>query len=363
MRYQQLAAATPVTETCLGTMLNRRLFLKTMPTAAAALALCCRGQSIDDRKVMTVRGYIRSSEMGVTLPHEHVLANFQPYQEWQKHPLTYGQDEVVEVVRPYLDQVKKLGCRTFVDCTAVGLGRDARLLKRVSEQTGLHILTVTGNYAAFDARFLPSYVFTDSEESLAQRWIDEARNGIEATGVRPGLIKLGFNGGPLTGAEQKLIRAAAIAHLETGLTIGAHTGPAVAAFEQLAILELAGVHPSAWIWIHAQNEKDPAQHLRAARRGAWVSFDGVGPDSVAAHVKMVKRMRDEGLLHRVLVSHDAGWYHVGELRGGSFRPFDTVFTVFIPAVRAVGFTQSDIDTLFVKNPANAFSVAVRRTRP
>jgi phosphotriesterase-related protein len=363
MRYEQLAAGTPASEICRGTRLHRRLFLKTVPAATAALALCCRGQSMDDRKVMTVRGSIRSSEMGVTLPHEHLLANFQPYQEWQKHPLTYSPDEVVEVAGPYLDEVKKLGCRTFVDCTAVGLGRDARLLKRVSEQTGLHILTVTGNYAAFDARYLPSYVFTDSEENLAQRWIDEARNGIEATGIRPGLIKLGFNGGPLTRAEQKLIRAAAIAHLETGLTIGAHTGPAVAAFEQLAILDLAGVHPSAWIWIHAQNEKDPTQHLRAARRGAWVSFDGVGPDSVAAHVKMVTRMRDEGLLHRVLVSHDAGWYHVGEPRGGSFRPFDTVFTVFIPAVRAVGFTESDIDTLFVKNPANAFSVSVRRTRP
>jgi phosphotriesterase-related protein len=222
---------------------------------------------------------------------------------------------------------------------------------------------VTGNYAAFDARFLPSYVLTDSVDALARRWIDESRNGIDGTGVRPGFIKLGFNGGPLTGAEQKLIRAAAIAHRETGLTIGAHTGPAVAAFEQLSILESAGVHPSAWIWIHAQKEEDSSQHLRAARRGAWVSFDGVGPDSVAAHVKMVTRMRDEGHLHRVLVSHDAGWYHVGEPRGGSFRPFDTVFTTFIPAVRAVGFTDSDIDTLFVNNPANAFSIAVRRTRP
>src|ERR1700730_14340013 len=58
------------------------------------------------------------------------------YEELQRHPLTYGQDEVVEVVRRYLAQVKKLGCRTFVDCTTVGLGRDARLLKRVSEEIG-----------------------------------------------------------------------------------------------------------------------------------------------------------------------------------------------------------------------------------
>ncbi len=344
-------------------MLNRRLFLKTVSTAAAAVAISRRLQSEDERTVMTVRGPIRSSEMGMTLSHEHVLASFQPYAERQAHPLTYEQDEVVKVVRPYLDRVKKLGCRTFVDCTAVGLGRDARLLKRLSEETGLHVLTVTGNYAALDARFLPPYVFTDSDDALAQRWIDEARHGIDATGIRPGLIKLGFNGGPLTVPEQKLIRAAAIAHRQTGLTIGAHTGPAVAAFEQLSILEKAGVHPSAWIWIHAQNEQDPSQHVRAAQRGAWVSFDGVGPDSVTGHVKLVTRMRDEGLLHRVLVSQDAGWYHVGEPLGGSFRPFDTVFTAFIPAMRAAHFTDSDVHTLFVNNPTNAFSIAVRGTRP
>lgn len=340
-------------------MLSRRLVLKTATTAVAALAVSRRLRSADDRTVMTVRGPIRSSEMGLTLSHEHLLANFQPYADWLKHSLTYEQDEVVRVVRPYMARVKKLGCRTFVDCTAVGLGRDARLLKRVSEETGLHILTVTGNYAAFDARFLPPYVFTDSDDALAQRWIDEARNGIDATGIRPGLIKLGFNGGPLTAPEQKLIRAAAIAHHQTGLTIGAHTGPAVSAFEQLSILEKAGVHPSAWIWIHAQNEQDLLQPVRAARRGAWVSFDGVSPDSVTKHVKLVTRMREERLLHRVLVSQDAGWYHVGEPLGGSFRPFDTIFTAFIPALRAAGFSDSEIHTLFLGNPADAFSIVVR----
>jgi phosphotriesterase-related protein len=205
-------------------------------------------------------------------------------------------------------------------------------------------------------------VSTDSVKGLAQRWIDESRNGIEGTDVRPGFIKLGFNGGSLTGAERKLIRAAAIAHRETGLTIGAHTGPAVSAFEQLSALRDAGVHPSAWIWIHAQNEKDPSFHLRAARLGAWVSFDDVGRDTVAAHVMMVTRMRDEGLLDRVLVSQDAGWYHVGEPRGGSFRPFSTVFTHFIPEARAAGLTGSDIETLFIRNPANAFSIGVRLAR-
>jgi phosphotriesterase-related protein len=311
---------------------------------------------------MTVRGRIKAREMGVTLTHEHLLANFQPYEEWARHPQTYDRDEVVELVLPHLTRIYELGCRTFVDATAVGLGRDVALLRRLSERSGLHILTVTGNYAAIQYRQLPPHVFTDSPGALAQRWIQEWNDGIDGTNIRPGFIKLGFNGGPLSEVEQKLIRAGAIAHRESGLTIGAHTGPAIAAFEELALLEAAGVHPSAWIWIHAQNEKDYARHTDAARRGAWVSLDGVRPDSVTEHVEMVTRLRDQGLLHRVLVSQDAGWYAVGKPRGGTFRPYDTVFTKLIPGLRARGFTKAEIDMLFVENPASAFSIAVRTTR-
>lgn len=343
-------------------MLQRRLFLKMAPGAAASLALSRQLHSASERTVMTVRGPIHPSQMGFTLSHEHVLANFQPLAEREKQPWTYDLGEVVQVVLPHLQQIKKLGCRTFIDCTAVARGRDPRLLRRLSEESGLHILTVTGNYAAVDAHFLPQYVYTDSVDVLAQRWINETKTGIEGTDIRPGLIKLGFNGGPLTDAEQKLIRAAAIAHHETGLTIGAHTGPAVSAFEQLSILEKAGIHPSAWIWIHAQNEPDPSQHIKAARMGAWVSFDGVSPSSVASHVELVTRMKNDGLLHRVLVSQDAGWYHVGQPHGGAFRSFETVFTAFIPAMRAAGFSDNDIHTLFVDNPAAAFSISVRSTR-
>ena len=343
-------------------MLQRRLFLKMSSSAAVGLAFSRQGYCSSDRTVMTVRGPIRSTQMGTTLSHEHVLANFQPLAEREKQPWTYDQDEVVKVVLPYLQQIKKLGCRTFIDCTAVGLGRDPGLLRRLSDKTGLNILTVTGNYAAVNAQFLPPYVFADSVDALAQRWIREAKGGIDGTGIRPGLIKLGFNGGPLTETEQKLISAASIAHQQTGLTIGAHTGPAVSAFAQLSLLQKAGVHPSAWIWIHAQNEPEPSQHIKAARMGAWVSFDGVSPATLSRHVEFVKRMRNEGLLDRVLVSQDAGWYHVGQPHGGAFRTFETVFTEFIPAIRAAGFTETDIRTLFTDNPAEAFSISVRTTR-
>jgi predicted metal-dependent phosphotriesterase family hydrolase len=103
--------------------------------------------------------------------------------------------------------------------------------------------------------------------------------------------------------------------------------------------------------------------VAAARRGAWVSFDGLGAtgQSAADYVDMVNHLRQEGLLNRTLVSQDAGWYHVGEPHGGKIRSYEALFTAFIPAARASGFSQADLDTLLVRNPAEAFAVT-RRAR-
>jgi phosphotriesterase-related protein len=344
--------------------MNRRHFLRGFSaTSALALAACAARPPAAKRTrtVMTVRGPVDAADMGFTLSHEHVLANFQPYEEWARAPLAYERTDVEQRMLPYLARIASLGCKTFVDATAVGLGRDPALLLRLSELSGLHMLTVTGNYAAFDNKFLPSYVYDETEEALAARWIREWRDGIGDSHVKPGFIKLGFNGGPLSEVERKLIRAGAIAHKATGLTIGAHTGSATAAFEELAELERLGVDASAWIWIHAQGEKDPTKHEAAARRGAWISLDGVSADSVDEHVSSILYLRDRRLLHRVLVSQDAGWYNVGTPDGGDVRPYDTVFTDLVPALRRRGLAQSEIDTLFVENPAEAFAVRARAT--
>ena len=81
---------------------------------------------------MTVRGWIDSSDMGLTLAHEHALVSFQPYAEWARQPLAYDRDEVVSVVLPRLSRLHALGCRTLVDATPVHVGRDPVLLRRLS---------------------------------------------------------------------------------------------------------------------------------------------------------------------------------------------------------------------------------------
>jgi phosphotriesterase-related protein len=60
-----------------------------------------------------------------------------------------------------------------------------------------------------------------------------------------------------------------------------------------------------------------------------------------------------------MISHDAGWYHVGEPGGGDFRPFDLLFTKFIPALKKAGFADAEIRRLTVDNPCEAFAIRVR----
>ncbi len=73
-------------------------------------------------------------------------------------------------------------------------------------------------------------------------------------------------------------------------------------------------------------------------------------------------MKGRGLLGRVLISHDAGWYAVGEPGGGTFRSYTTLFERFLPALKTAGFTDGEIRSLTVDNPAEAFTIRVRGSR-
>lgn len=304
------------------------------------------------RPVHTVTGAVEASALGLTLMHEHLLVDFIGAAD--VHPSRYDADDVFRRVLPHLVSLKARGAATLVECTPAYLGRDPRLLRRLSEASGLQILTNTGYYGANQDRHLPPHAFTETAEALAGRWIREWEDGIDGTGIKPAFMKIGVDAGPLSAVDAKLVRAAAITHRTTGLPIAAHTGNGTAALEQLDLLEAAGVRLSSFIWVHAQSEQDTSLHARAAARGAWVSFDGISDTSTDRHVALVRQMMAAGHLDRVLVSHDAGWYRVGEPYGGHFRPFDTLFTRFIPALRAAGATDADVTQLLMVNPRRVF---------
>lgn len=339
-------------------MLNRRTFLQQSGALLAGGLLLPGAKPAPEATVITVNGPLNAGKLGFTLTHEHVMVDFIGADK--ASPDRYEADEVFNTALPFLRSARERGCTALVDCTPAYLGRNVQLLQRLAAASGLHILSNTGYYGAAKEKYLPADVHTATPQQLAARWIAEWKQGIEGTGIRPGFIKTGTDKAPLTPAQQKIIAAAAITHLATGLTIGVHTGNGAAAVEQLEILQKHGVLPSAKIWIHAQSEPDAAYHITAAQQGGWVSFDGVSPSSVDRHITCLQNMKREGLLKQTLVSHDAGWYHVGEPQGGNFRDYNCIFDTFIPAMRQHGFTQQEINTVFIKNPARAFATRVRK---
>ncbi|MBC7920137.1 MAG: phosphotriesterase [Ferruginibacter sp.] len=338
---------------------QRRAFLRRALLVAGQLAVGTAGLAgaRSPGKVMTVRGPLRADRMGWTLSHEHVVVDF--IGAAGVGPGRYDRRQVFGKALPHLQRAYELGSRTFVDCTPAYLARDPRLLRQLSEATGLHILTNTGYYGAVNDKCLPAHAFTETADQLADRWTREYRKGLDGTGIRPGFIKIGVDEGNLSEIDRKLITAAARTHRRTGLTIAAHTGRAPGAFDQIEVLKREGVSPGAWIWVHAQAEKDGSRHAEAARQGAWVSFDGLGWGPTEEYLGLITPMKEQGLLGRVLISHDAGWYHVGEPDGGLFQPFEKLFTALLPALRQNGFTEAEITQLLVTNPAEAFTIRKR----
>ena len=331
-------------------MPDRRAFLASL-AALAAVTPATGAQEVSGT-VSTVTGEVAARDLGMVLMHEHVMVDFIGADKVSRS--RYDAEEVFRVALPHLRQARELGCRTLVECTPAFLGRNVALLRRLSRESDLLIVSNTGYYAAAADKHLPAHAHRESARQLADRWINEYRQGIDSTEMLPGFMKIGVDSGPLSDIDRKIVEAAALAHKATGLPIAAHTGDGTAAHHELDVLQEQGVAADAFIWVHAQGEQDEAQHRRAAERGAWVEFDGIGPDSVDRHVQLVKMMAEAGHLGRVLVSHDAGWYHVGEQGGGTFRPYDTVFRNFVPAIReALG--EPAVTQLLVTNPARALA--------
>ncbi|HPF03476.1 MAG TPA: hypothetical protein PLV06_02145 [Bacteroidales bacterium] len=328
------------------------------------IIITCRADNGD--VIMTVNGPENPGKLGTALSHEHILVDFigadsTGYFRWNR-------DSVIEKALPVLEKARAVGVRTIVECTPEYLGRDPLLLKELSKQSGIIFVTNTGYYG-YNHKFLPESFQSVDAKTLAGKWIDEYLNGIEGSGIRPGFIKIAVNpADTLSPSDLKIITAAALAHLATGLTIASHTGPEGPAFAQLAVLREQGVDPSAFIWVHAQRGTIE-KNIEAAELGTWVSLDNVRErpnlqpgdrNSIGWYAERIARMKKEGLLQKVLLSHDSGWYDPALPGGGNFNGYTDIFNFLIPALRERGFTDSDIDQLLVKNPAEAYTIRIRK---
>lgn len=336
-----------------GSMPAVRMTRRAWLAAAAVTA----GAQAGEGRVMTVRGPVAPGALGLMLPHEHLFSNFG---EEPAEPPRYDDAALLQTVVPIARRVKELGCGTLADATAAWFGRSPVLLKTISEKTGLHVLTNTGYYGAASDRYVPKPAYEEDAARLAARWVREWREGIAGTGIRPGFIKTGVDAGPLSEIDAKLVRAAALTHRSTGLTMAVHTGGnPEAAMRQLAIVREEGVSPEAWIWVHANQVKSGEEEAleKAAGAGAWISLDGLDEATLERHLELVLRLRAKGHLNRVLLSHDGNSFRAGGKRPE--RPYTLLFEKLLPELRRAGLSGAEIDQLTRSNPARAFTVRRR----
>lgn len=327
-----------------------------MPTRRSFLQAMVAGPLLNRPRPMlqTVTGPILASEMGLTLIHEHILVDFIGADKITAD--RWDRAKVIAKMLPHLQNLKRLGVNTLVECTPAYLGKDPLLLRELSQKSGVQLVTNTGYYGAVDNKFLPAHAHTETADQLADRWVADYQNGIDNTGIKPGFMKISVNPGPLSELHRKLVTAAARTYKRTGLTIYSHTGPFAPAFEQIEVLKQEGVAPDAFVWVHAQGN-NMVHYARAVREGAWVSLDGLDNTNVETYAQTLLLMKENKFLHRTLLSHDAGWYDPAQPDGGPIgRDFRVLFTKLMPLLNKQGFTKRDWRQLLVENPGNCLTI-------
>jgi phosphotriesterase-related protein len=307
-----------------------------------------------ERYFHTITGPVSADKLGLVLPHEHIFVDL-------RGPAAPGYaqadpEDVIRLMKPYLDEAWAAGVTAFVECTPPGVGRNLAVLQRVAEITPVRILTPTGIYRE---AYTPMAMRSLTVEQLANIWIRELTEGIEDTPVRAGFIKLAMSDNGPSDLEIRNLEAAAKASQATGAVIASHTSNGAIMQVELRVLEKAGLSLDRFVWVHADAEPNPALHLEAASRGAYVEFDAIGARAdMTVQLNYVLALIEAGYTDRILLSHDAGWYEPGQPEGrpaGGVRGFTSLVENFLPLLHNHGVEESVIRQLTVANPFQAFA--------
>ena len=227
-------------------------------------------------------------------------------------------------------RLKARGARTLVECTPPGSGRDPTLLVRLSEASGLHVVTNTGYYARRRTSTCPRM-----RSRRARRRSPSAGRRSGATGSRAPASGRGSSRRVSIRARSprdrpQLIVAASLCHRRTGLRIHCHTGDGRAAMDILSVLDAQRVSPAAFVWACTRRTRRTALSTRgAARAGAWIELDGVAELTAGARVGG-DGPRARGTARASPALAGCGLVPRGRNWGGRFRPYTYLFDAFRP---------------------------------
>jgi phosphotriesterase-related protein len=317
--------------------------------------------------VNTARGAIDTADLGVTLMHEHVFTMSTEIME--NYPEGWGDGarrEADAVTR--LNELKSRGVDTIVDLTVIGLGRYIPRIARIAAATDLNIVVATGLYTYNDIpmyfHFLGPGAPLGGPEIMTDMFVRDIENGIADTGVKAAILKCATDEPGVTPGVERVLRAVAAAHRETGVPISTHTHAGTRrGLEQQAIFAEEGVDLTRVVIGHSGDTTDIAYLEELIAQGSYIGMDRFGVDAYLSfedRVNTVVTMCERGHANRMVLSHDASCYFdaLPEATLPIALPnwhYLHIHNDVIPALKERGVTEDQLTTMLVDNPRDIFA--------
>jgi phosphotriesterase-related protein len=343
-------------------------------------------------QVQTVLGPIAPEAMGITLPHEHLLIDFevmfvapaaaadrgrawQPVSlenlGWVRQNFNANLDNLrlldERVAQDEILLFKHAGGQTVIDPTNRSLARDPQALARIARATGLHIVMGAGYYVAAAH---PPDMDARTVDALAREMIADVTVGVDDTGVRAGLLgEIGCTW-PWTENEKKVVRAAILAQRDTGAPLMIHPGRHERMPMEIAeLVQKEGGDLRRTIMCHIDRTiADVRAVIELAQTGIWLEYDLFGLESSyypynpsfdmpndGGRMAHVLALMKAGHRDQLLLSHDIA-YKSSLVKYGGYGYHHLLVNV-VPRLRRKGVDDASLRRLLVENPARAFVFA------
>lgn len=305
-----------------------------------------------------VGGALDTTALGFTLIHEHLRVRSDAVAaQW---PHLYDEEREFDAAVAQVRAAQERGVATIVDPTVLGLGRDVRFMQRVVDATGMHVLAATGLYTYHD---LPFSFANRSARHLSAVFVHDIEQGIQGTPTRAAFLKCATDAPGITPGVEKVIRAVAQAHRQTGVPIMTHSYPANGSgLRQQDLLAEEGVDLARVLIGHSGDSDDLDYLMRIADRGSFLGMDRYGLDDIlpaARRNATIVALCARGYADRMMLSQDAcaaiDWFDEEKIR--PHLPHWTMTYLLdevIPALRTAGVSEAHIQQMTVANPRRYF---------